>query len=46
MGVPTMAQARTFVGLDVHVGGTVAAAIDLESGELSRRRLSGRASEV
>lgn len=41
-----MAQARTFVGLDVHVGGTVAAVIDLGSGELSRRRLSGRASEV
>jgi len=46
MGVPTMAQARTFVGLDVHVSGTVAAVIDRDSGELRRRRLSGSASEV
>ena len=46
MGVPTMAQARTFVALDVHVSGTVAASIDRESGELRRRRLSGRAAEV
>ena len=35
MGVPTMAQARTFVALDVHVSATVAAVIDRESGELS-----------
>ena len=41
-----MAQVKTFVGLDVHVGGTVAAVIDGESGELRRQRLSGRASEV
>ncbi|MEA2151221.1 MAG: transposase [Solirubrobacteraceae bacterium] len=46
MGVPTMAQAKTFVALDVHVSKTVAAIIDRESGELRRRRLSGRASEV
>jgi transposase len=46
MGVPTMAQAKTFVALDVHVSGTVAAVIDRDSGELRRRRLSGRASEV
>jgi transposase len=46
MGVPTMAQAKTFVALDVHVSGTVAAIIDRESGELTRRRLPGRASEV
>jgi transposase len=46
MGVPTMAQARTFVALDVHVSATVAAIIDRDSGELRRRRLSGRASEV
>jgi transposase len=46
MGVPTMAQAKTFVALDVHVGGTVAAVIDRDSGELRRRRLSGRACEV
>jgi len=41
-----MAQAKTFVALDVHVSKTVAAMIDRESGELTRRRLSGRASEV
>jgi len=46
MGVPTMAQARTFVALDVHVSGTVAASIERESGELGRRRLSGSAAEV
>lgn len=46
MGVPTMAQAKTFVALDVHVGGTVAAIIDRDSGELRRQRLSGRAVEV
>jgi hypothetical protein len=46
MGVPTMAQAKTFVALDVHVSKTVAAIIGRESGELRRQRLSGRASEV
>src|SRR3954447_18402522 len=46
MGVPTMAQAKTFVGLDVHVSGIVAAVIDGASGELRRRRLSGGAVEV
>ena len=46
MGVPTMAQAKTFVALDVHVSATVAAIIDRDSGELRRRRLSGRGSEV
>src|SRR5512132_3852367 len=46
MGVPTMAQARTFVALDVHVSGTVAAIIDRDSGELRRQGLSGRGSEV
>jgi len=46
MGVPTMAQAKTFVALDVHVSATVAAIIDRDSGELRRQRLSGRASEV
>jgi transposase len=46
MGVPTMGQAKTFVGLDVHVGGTVAARIDRESGELLWRRLSGSAAEI
>lgn len=46
MGVPTMAQAKTFVALDVHVGGTVAATLDRDSGELRRQRLSGRTEEV
>ncbi len=41
-----MAQAKTFVALDVHVSKTVAAIIDRESGELTRQRLSGRASDV
>jgi hypothetical protein len=44
-GAPTMAQAKTFVALDVHVSGTVAAVNDGASGELRRRRLSGRAVE-
>src|SRR5215212_2219064 len=39
-------QAKTFVALDVHVSGTAAAIIDRDLGELRRRRLSGRASEV
>jgi len=46
MGVPTVVQAKTFVALDVHVSGTVAAMIDRDSGELRRQRLSGRAVEV
>ena len=41
-----MAQAKTWVGLDVHVSQTVAAVLDRESGELSRRRLSGRTDEI
>jgi hypothetical protein len=41
-----MAQAKTFVGLDVHAAATVAAVIDVRSGALRRRRLSGRAAEV
>jgi transposase len=39
-------QAKTWVGLDVHVSGTVAAVLDRESGELHRRRLSGRSDEI
>jgi transposase len=39
-------QAKTFVALDVHVSGTAAAVVDRVSGELRRRRLSGKASEV
>lgn len=46
MGVPTMAQAKTFVALDVHVHGAVAATIDRDCGELRRRRLSGRSGEI
>jgi hypothetical protein len=41
-----MAQAKTWVGLDVHVSGTVAAVLDADSGELVRRRLSGRGEEI
>ena len=41
-----MSQAKTWVGLDVYVSGTVAAVLDRDSGELRRQRLSGRASEV
>lgn len=45
-GGADMSQAKTFVGLDVHVGGTVAAMIDRDSGELHRRRLPGRVGDV
>lgn len=41
-----MTQAKTWVGLDVHVAGTVAAILDGESGELRRQRLSGRTGDV
>src|SRR3954464_15478060 len=41
-----MTQAKTWVGLDVHVSGTVAAVLDRDSGELRRRRLPGRGEEV
>ena len=41
-----MAQAKTYVALDVHVSATVAAIIDRDSGELRRQRLSGRGGEV
>jgi transposase len=41
-----MAQAKTFVALDVHVAATVAAALDRDSGELRRQRLSGRADDI
>ena len=41
-----MVQVRSWAGLDVHAGKTVAATVDRESGELRVRRLSGRASEV
>src|SRR5215217_7769071 len=45
-GGADMAQAKTWVGLDVHVWRTVAAVLDGESGELRRRRLSGRTDEI
>src|SRR4051812_49761889 len=41
-----MTQAKTWVGLDVHVSGTVAAVLDRDSGELRRRRLPGRGEEI
>jgi len=41
-----MAQAKTCVGLDVHVSGTRAAVLDFDSGELRKQRLSGRTEEV
>jgi hypothetical protein len=41
-----MTQARTWVGLDVHVSGTVAAVLDRDSGELCQRRLSGCGEEI
>src|SRR5215212_6122081 len=45
-GGADMSQAKTWVGLDVHVSGTVAAVLDRESGEVWRRKLSGRGEEV
>ncbi len=41
-----MAQARTWVGLDVHAAKVVAAIVDGESGELWVQRLSGRTRAV
>ncbi len=46
MGVPTVSQVKTCVGLDVHVAGTRAAVLDLGWGELRKQRLSGRTDEV
>lgn len=46
MGVPTMAQAKTWVGLDVHAAKVVAALVDADSGELRVQRLPGRTAEV
>src|SRR3954470_3146718 len=45
-GGADMTQAKTWVGLDVHVSGTVAAVLDRDSGELRRPRLSGRAEDI
>jgi hypothetical protein len=45
-GGADMAQIRTAVGRDVHVAGTRAAVLDLDSGELHRPRLSGRTDEM
>src|SRR5215211_9372534 len=41
-----MTRAKTWVGLDVHVSGTIAVVLDGDSGELRRRRLSGRGEEI
>jgi transposase len=41
-----MANVRSWVGLDVHAGKTLAATMDRESGEMRARRLGGRTSEV
>jgi transposase len=46
MEVPTMANVRSWAGLDVHKGKTVAVTVDSESGELCSRRLSGKTREV
>jgi transposase len=46
MGVPTVGQAKTFAGLDVHAATVVAAVVDVDSGELSLRRLPGSTSRV
>jgi transposase len=41
-----MAQAKTCVGLDVHVSGARAAVLDLASGELRKRRLPGKTEAI
>ena len=46
MGVPTMAQAKTFVALDVHVSATVRGDHRSRFGRAAVQRLSGRGSEV
>jgi transposase len=46
MEVPTMAQTRSFVGLDVHVAKVIAVCADRETGELCSRRLPGSTGEV
>src|SRR5688572_30383922 len=45
-GGADMTQPEFGVGLDVHVLGTVSAVLDRDSGELRRRRLSGRGEEI
>jgi transposase len=46
MGVPTMGQAKTFAGLDVHAAKVVAAIVEVESGELRTQRLAGSTERV
>jgi transposase len=46
MGVPTMGQAKTFAGLDVHAAKVVAAIVDRDSGELRMQRLPGQTRRV
>lgn len=41
-----MAQAKTWVGLDVHAAKVLAAMVDVGSGELRTRRLPGRTAKV
>jgi len=41
-----MAQAKTWVGLDVHAAKVVAAVVDVGSGELRAQRLPGRTATV
>lgn len=46
MEVPTVAQVRSWAGLDVHAAKVLAAVADGQSGELWACRLSGRTAEV
>ncbi len=46
MGVPTVGQVKTWVGLDVHAAKVVAAIADAESGELRIQRLGGQTRQV
>ncbi len=46
MGVPTVAQVRSWAGLDVHAVKVIAATMDSQFGELVVRRLPGKTSEL
>src|SRR5436305_4084943 len=43
---PTMAQVRSWAGLDVHARSVLAVTLDAESGELRTARLQGEAAKV
>src|SRR4051794_16293364 len=45
-GGADMAQAKTWVAFDVHVGGVVAATLERDSGELRIQRLAGGSDPV